>query len=459
MAVTTSADPRSAGRPSGATHRLVLPLAVWLTLVAGGAFLVSALLVATGRKRLDAAPLHGAVDPHITFGVLVPAVVAAAVIVALRVIDRMRWRPMLLAVWVATIVWTLSLAIVRGWRRVPAPFTQQGDYLAALDRVGSLPTFLASFVDRIAEYPVHVQGHPPGFVAVAWLLGRAGIAGPTPIALLCVIVGAASAPLALVVVRDVAGARWARRSAPFVVLAPTALWIGTSADAFFAGVGAAAVVLVVLSTGTHGGRRILLATLGGFAFGFTILLSYGLVLLAIVPIAVALHRRAVAPVIVSSAAALTVVLLFARAGFWWVDGLFATRDRYFAGIASQRPYLLFLVANLSILAIAVGPAVAVGMARLRDARMWLLVGSAMVAIAAADVSGMSKSEVERIWLPFTPFLLIAAASLVPAQRVSGAPRASAPAFVQGSNMRPVRAALACQAGVAIAIESVVRTAW
>ena len=35
----------------------------------------------------------------------------------------------------------------------------------------------------------------------------------------------------------------------------------------------------------------------------------------------------------------------------------------------------------------------------------------MLAIAAADASGMSKAEVERIWLPFMPWLLVSCALL------------------------------------------------
>ena len=41
----------------------------------------------------------------------------------------------------------------------------------------------------------------------------------------------------------------------------------------------------------------------------------------------------------------------------------------------------------------------------------LLAGSAFLAIALADVSGMSKGETERIWLPFVPWLLLTTALL------------------------------------------------
>jgi len=48
----------------------------------------------------------------------------------------------------------------------------------------------------------------------------------------------------------------------------------------------------------------------------------------------------------------------------------------------------------------------------RDARvvLWLVAG-AVLASAVADTSGMSKAEVERIWLPFVPWLTISCALL------------------------------------------------
>jgi hypothetical protein len=102
---------------------------------------------------------------------------------------------------------------------------------------------------------------------------------------------------------------------------------------------------------------------------------------------------------------------FLAAGFSWIDGLAATRERYFAGIASQRPYLTFLVVNLVVLALVLGPIGAYGFVRLRDRAAWMLVGGAAGAVAIADLSGMSKGEVERIWLPFAVWLLLACGAI------------------------------------------------
>jgi hypothetical protein len=44
------------------------------------------------------------------------------------------------------------------------------------------------------------------------------------------------------------------------------------------------------------------------------------------------------------------------------------------------------------------------------------VGGALVAVALADLSGLSKAEVERIWLPLVPWVLLATSSLPAVRR-------------------------------------------
>ena len=44
-------------------------------------------------------------------------------------------------------------------------------------------------------------------------------------------------------------------------------------------------------------------------------------------------------------------------------------------------------------------------------RVVLLAGAAVLCVLAADLSRMSKAEVERIWLPFVPWLLLSTALL------------------------------------------------
>jgi len=325
---------------------------------------------------------------------------------------------------------------------VTEPLTGRFEYLGQVGAVGNPGSFLAGFADavRARAFSLHVHGHPPGFLLVLWLIDRIGLGGAVPAATLVIAGGAAAVPCVLVAVRNVVSEDAARRAAPFLVVGPSAVWVATSADALFTGVVAAAATAVVVATGRPGRRGDRLAVGGGIGFGVAAFLSYGLVLAAVIPLGVAVSRRRARPLVLAGIGALVVFGAAAAFGFSWFDGLAATRERYFAGVASVRPYSTFLIANLGILAIMLGPAVAVALARLRDRRAWLLVGAALAAVAMADLSGMSKSEVERIWLPFAPWILVSGIALA-------------------STVRSTRRWLALQLVAALAIEVVVRTAW
>jgi len=67
-----------------------------------------------------------------------------------------------------------------------------------------------------------------------------------------------------------------------------------------------------------------------------------------------------------------------------------------------------------VVALAVGPAVVVALVRLRG-RPWLALSPVLAALLLADVSGLSKAEVERIWLPFYPWLTLATLAFVTLQ--------------------------------------------
>src|SRR5690606_40901761 len=56
-----------------------------------------------------------------------------------------------------------------------------------------------------------------------------------------------------------------------------------------------------------------------------------------------------------------------------------------------------------------------------DVRLAVLVAGALLALLIADLSGMSKAETERIWLPFTLWLLPACAFLTPPEPPGPAP--------------------------------------
>jgi methylthioxylose transferase len=442
-AVAARHDASRATETASRTARTTLVvLAAWTLVIVAAHALVERVQAAGANVRIQAAPLVGTFELRVSGRLLAALMIAALVAFAgPQGVRRLEWRTLLLGSAAAAALWAVSLALVDGAQALTNPLEARTEYLVDVANVASPGAFLSTFVDRIRDYSIHVQGHPPGMLLLFTGLDRIGLGGSGWVATLCIAGGAAAVPAVLLGVREVAGEQVARRAAPFLVLTPAAIWIATSADAFFMGVSAWAVALLVLASGRDGPRSDAYALAGGLLFGASAFLSYGLVLLAVVPAVVAWQRRRFRVLALATVGAALVFLGFLVAGFWWVAGLLATRERYFAGVGGRRPYLDFLVANAASLAIALGPAIAVALVRLRDRRLWLLVGGALAVVGAAMISGMSKGEVERIWLPFAIWLLPAGA-----------------VFAAGRD-RVATGWLGLQAAAAIAVASVVKTSW
>jgi hypothetical protein len=314
----------------------------------------------------------------------------------------------------AALAWALALALVDGPAGLLGSLGGRYDYLAAVTDAGSPGAFLDGFLPGHAGWPVHVQGHPPGMVLLLLALDAVGLARTSVVAVVVLVGGSAAVPAVLVATRNVAGEAAARRLAPALVLTPAAIW-WSSADALFAGVAAWAVALAVLATTCRGSASWALGVVAGMLGATSLMLSYGLVLLAGVPLAVGVWRRRLAPLAASAAVIVLAYLAVRAAGFDWWAGLEATRAAYEQGVARDRPYLVFLVANLVVFAAAVGPAAVAGLLRLvragRAAPLVVVAGAAVACAVVADLSGLSKGEVERIWLPFGPWVTVAAAAL------------------------------------------------
>jgi 4-amino-4-deoxy-L-arabinose transferase-like glycosyltransferase len=221
---------------------------------------------------------------------------------------------------------------------------------------------------------------------------------------------AAAAVAMAVAARELAGEDFARRAAPFLVVAPAAVW-HTNADVVFGGIALGGLALLVLACGRRGRASDWRALLGGALLGLSLLFSHGLALMALPALAVVVHRRRLRPALLAGAAALAVVLLPLAWGYWWIAGLSSTKTVYDLNLARVRPYGYFFVANLAAFAVAVGPATAVALTRLRSRGAWVLVAGGLAAVLAADVSGMSLAETERIWQPFMPMVLVAGGAL------------------------------------------------
>jgi hypothetical protein len=399
---------RKIPQPWGALAATVVPLLGWAGLVALARWRGLAVIHRDPRAALPFPPLAARFDPRFPWQAILPLAIAGVMVaVAPRLAAKVRWRTLLILGFVAAAGWAVALAQVDG----RAGLTGDANYLRDLPSIRTAGTFLSGFVANISHYSQHVRAHPPGFVLLLWVMRRIGLGGSGWEGALVVAGGAAAAPAALLTVREVAGERRARSAAPFLVMAPVAIWVATSADAFFMGATAWSVALVVLATGRRGRRSDALALGAGVLFGTSLFLSYGVTLVALVPIAVAVARRRWRPLALAAIGVIAVTAGFAVAGFWWLDGLHATLMQYRASAARFRPQAAFWLIDLGAFALALGPATFVAIARLRDRSMWTLVGPAVLAVTVAALSGLSKGEVERIWLPFAPWILVAGASL------------------------------------------------
>jgi methylthioxylose transferase len=385
---------------------------------------------------LDAPPLFGRFHLDLSARLLIPVAVAAALIVTVHMWRSLGWRRMLVVSFAGAFVWALALAVTDGPGAVSTPLEEPTDYLAALSGDGSVVA-LDEFVDRADELPLHPRSHPPGPVLLLSLLARVGLGGAGPAALLVIAAGSSAGPAALIALRSVAGEDRARAAAPFLVLAPASVWVATSMDALFLGLSAWGIAAIVVATARRTPTADITAVCGGLLFGLSMFFSYGVLPLLIIPLALAMAHRRWRVLPLSGAGTALVAFAFASAGFWWPDGLSSALVHYGQGISRFRPDDYFAVANLAALGVAVGPATAAGLAATRDKRLWLLVGAAIVAVLVADASGFSKGEVERIWLPFMPWLLI----------------------VAPTSDRTIVPWCCVQAGWAILIEAGVQTPW
>ena len=104
------------------------------------------------------------------------------------------------------------------------------------------------------------------------------------------------------------------------------------------------------------------AILAGLILGYCVMLSYGLPLLGILAVAILVLARRWTPLPWAAGAAVLVVLAFAASGFAWWEAYPVLVERYWAGVASNRPFPYWVWANLAALAFSAGPLVGAGLA-------------------------------------------------------------------------------------------------
>jgi methylthioxylose transferase len=441
----TSAAARRSGGPGSDLAAVVLGV----VLVVASAVVGRMLLAGGADLLLPFPPLLAQWLPHVGPGTPAAAVVAVAVVAyGPALAASLSWRRLLLTAWPAAVAWTLALALVDGWQRGVVERLSSGEeYLHDVPGVGGVREMLATFADHIlTDQPVHwtthVGAHPPGVFLFYVVLDRIGLGGGGAAGVVTVVVGASACVAVAVTLRALGAEEVARRALPFGVLLPGAVWVGVSADGMFAAVLAWGVALLAVGAAGRGARADAAALGGGVLLGGTLYLSYGLVLGLLLPAAVLATTRRWRAAVFAAVGAAVVVGAFTTSGFWWLTGFDRVRVIYAASIAASRPYSYFVWANLAALSIAVGPAVYAGIRRALATPRPLptaaaaLVLAALAAIVVADLTGLSKAEVERIWLPFAVWLVVPCA-LLP---------------------RP-RAWLAAQAVLALAVNHLLLTVW
>lgn len=477
-------------------------------LVAAAVLVGTAIEREHGTLHVSWPPLYAHAEPHVGPGTPAALLIAVGVVAyGPRLAARLPWRALPVAAWGTAMAWTWSLALIDGWQRgIALRLTTKYEYLQVIDRFQDIPATLRDFTHHILlhspdNWPAHVAGHPPAATVTFVLLDRVGLGGGGWAGAWCITVGASACAAVLVAVRALANEELARRAAPFLAMAPAAVWMGTSADGYFAAVAAWTIALFALAVTGH--RPRLTGFAAGLLFGLTCYLSYGLTLFAVIAGAALLlgGPRRMRPLPYALAGVTVVPLVFTLAGFDWWEAYGLLVERYYQGAGGIRPYGYWVWANLACTVLIVGPATVAGLRRavavllenmgrrrtrpspdtpppadvpspdddpllvrapdgpgasvrvvpaLRPRvrslagapgaspglRLALLAGAALAALLLADLSGMSKAETERIWLPFAMWLLGSCAFL----------------------SRP-RGWLAAQATVALLVNHLLLTGW
>lgn len=411
-------------------------------LIALASLVGTALYLAGHPVRATSAPFTALWLPHVGPGTPLAVAVAGMVVWrGPRLASVLSWRRLMVASYGTALAWILSLALVDGWQRgLVGRLVTKDEYLSEVDGITDVPAMLRGFAGRILDFQpdswtTHVSGHPPGAFLVFIVLDRIGLDGGAWAALVCVGVGALIAVAVPVTIRALGDEDAARTAVPFLVLFPGAIWIGASADGLFAGVTATGVALLAMALTR---RQVWTGLAAGALLVFSLYLSYGFTLFVVPVLAVVLLARRTGPLAwhaigAAVAAGAAVVVAFTHAGFWWLDGYRLVVVRYYQGIASDRPYAYWVWADLALVVACAGPVAAVILRRAvvradpatllrRPTSLFglepvvLLPLAGLITILAADLSGLSKAEVERIWLPFAVWLMAGAALLPPQTR-------------------------------------------
>jgi hypothetical protein len=407
-------------------------------------------------------PLHAEWMPRLGPGTLPAIALAVLAVVFAPRLQNLPWGRLLLVVYGAGLAWMLSLATVDGLDGIASILEHQYEYLRTARAVTDFGETLRIYIERIPldsedNWPVHIAGHPPGALLFFVVLVRLGLGSGLAAGLVVTIIAASTAVAVMLIARRLGAEALARRAAPLLAIGPAAIWMAVSADAMFAAVAAWGMLALAVSATSKGlARQALWGILAGLLLGYCVMMSYGLPLLGVLAVTILVLARSWRPLPWAVGAALAVVGAFALAGFAWWEAFPVLQQRYWDGVASRRPPGYWMWANLAAVSISAGPlvgaaagaaiATAIGRgrekgtdaaARARRVIAWLAIAGVGMCLLA-DLSQMSRAEVERIWLPFVPWMLLGVGLLPEKWRHRG---------------------LNAQAVFAIVVQHLLRTSW
>lgn len=384
---------------------------VWGAVALGGLLLARIGTEAGWRVGLDAAPFAGLARRTVSLGSVLAPLVAAAVVVAVRrgLAERLPWRRLLAAAWLAAFAWCASLALVDGGHGFTTLLMDSEGHRADVAAIGDdWWAFLGEVDDRPEALAVGNRTHPPGPVLLLWGLDRAGVDGTLPLGILLTSLAALVAPLVTVATRSLCGERAARRLLPALVLAPYAVWSAGSLDGVTAALAAGAVAVGLVAS--EPGRTPRWPIAAGVLLGVAALFSFPVVWLAAIPLLGCFLRRRGTTIAFMGTGAVMPLALAQTAGYDWAAGLGNARADWTSRVGAQRGWLLWLALDVVALAVACGPLLVTAARKVRNTPGWPVLVGAGLGLAFTLAVDLARGEVEHSWLPFMPWLLVPASA-------------------------------------------------
>jgi hypothetical protein len=231
-----------------------------------------------------------------------------------------------------------------------------------------------------------------------------------------------------------------------LVLAPYAIWVAVSMDVFVALLGAAMLAAGVRASARQrsGWRAAGWSVVAGALLGMATLFSYAAPWLGLSLVCLYFARRRPFLNIGTGLGALIPIVLADGLGFAWLAGLGEARDDYVSRIEPYRSVLWWSAISLVALLLAAGPPLYASMRKLRNTPGWPFLVGAAVAVLFSVLAGIARGGVEHAWLPFFPWLTVAAV---------------APERPGGAAVPPPLLLVGVGALAAVIIEAVLATPW